>query len=139
MGDVSRSGRYDELLDDMSERGGYPKGLTGTPWARWWDRGLWATPSCCCFHGVPCRHRQVGSDEQDLGRKTRGGRCPRGGIEGVSPLNGEGAWAPGSVPPNRFQRFCTKPLQFRPFSIRLGPIKKTRRDGSVPKVSAESE
>ena len=57
----------------------------------------------CCFRGVACRHRQVGSDEQDLGRKTWGGRCPRGWGEGVSPLNGEGAWAPGSVPGPRPQ------------------------------------
>ncbi len=28
--------------------------------------------------GVPCRHPPLGSDEQGLGRKTRGGISPRG-------------------------------------------------------------
>ncbi len=26
----------------------------------------------CCFRGIPCHPRPVGSDEQDLGRKKRG-------------------------------------------------------------------
>ena len=39
--------------------------------------------------GVPCRPLPLGSDEQDLGRKTRGGISPRGLGEGVSPLIGD--------------------------------------------------
>ena len=41
---------------------------------------------CCCFRGVACRHLPVGKDEQDLRRKTRGGKFPRGLTEGVSPI-----------------------------------------------------
>ena len=84
----------------MSERGGYPKGLTELPWARWWHRGLWATPSCscccCCFRVVPLRPRPVGSDQRGLGRKTWGGRSPRGNGQGVPPSNGDaGPRSPG--------------------------------------------
>ena len=39
------------------------------------DGDPWATPSCC-FRGVACRLLLGGSDEQDLGRKTRGGISP---------------------------------------------------------------
>ena len=35
--------------------------------------------------------------------------------------------------------FCTKRLQFRPFLTKLCASLAARRDGSVPKVSAESE
>ena len=57
--------------------------------------GTWATPSCPCpcppcrFRGAACLPLLVGKDEQDLGRKTLGGRCPRGLIEGVFPSNSE--------------------------------------------------
>ncbi len=37
----------------------------------------------CYFRCVPCRPLPVVKDEQDLGGKTRGGRCPRGLVEGV--------------------------------------------------------
>ena len=57
-----------------------------TPWPRWMARDPWATPSCCCFRGVACRHLPVGMDEQDIRRKTQGGRFPRGLSEGVSPI-----------------------------------------------------
>ncbi len=40
--------------------------------------------------GVPCRPLPLRSDEQDLGRKTRGGISPCGLSEGVSPLIGDG-------------------------------------------------
>ena len=54
-------------------------------------RGLWATPSCrvvsCRFRGVPCLPLLGGKDEQDMGRKTRGGRCPYGCAGGVFQTN----------------------------------------------------
>ena len=75
----------------IRERGVTPNGLMETPWPRWMARDPWATPSCCCccccFRGVPCHHLPLGFDEQDLGRKMRGGRCPRGWGFCVSPSN----------------------------------------------------
>ena len=38
---------------------------------------------------MACRPLPVGKDEQDLGQKTRGGRSPRGWVEGFSPSNDE--------------------------------------------------
>ena len=76
----------------IRERGVTPNGLMETPWPRWMARDPWDTPSCscccccCCFRGVACRHLPAGKDEQDLRRKTRGGRFPRGLSEGVSPM-----------------------------------------------------
>ena len=51
-------------------------------------RGLWETPSCrrrlvASSPRVALLHLLVGKDEQNLGKKSRGGRCPRGLIEGV--------------------------------------------------------
>ena len=49
--------------------------------------------------GVPQRpgaSSPGGKDEQDLGRKSRGGRCPRGLIKGVFQTN-TGTWSPGFV------------------------------------------
>ena len=45
----------------------------------------------------------VGKDEQDLGRKTRGGRCPRGNVEGVF-LTNTGSCSPGAVASRLFVR-----------------------------------
>ena len=64
-------------------------------------RGLWATPSCRCVvvslsPRVPFLPLLVRKDEQDLGRKTRGGRCPRGIIEGVF-LTSSRSCSPGPV------------------------------------------
>ncbi len=75
-----------------------------------------------CFRGVSCRHRQVGSDEQDLGRKTRRGRCPRGGIEGVSPSN-EGRVP---VPPSPCEDACGAVFARNRFSFVPLSTKRTR-------------
>ena len=45
---------------------------------------------------VPRPHLLGGKDEQDLGKKSRGGRCPRGLIEGVFQTN-TGTWSPRFV------------------------------------------
>ena len=84
----------------VRERGVTPNGLMETPWPRWMARDPWATLSCscCCFRGVPARHLRVGIDEQSLRRKTRGGRCPRGGSEGVSPSKGDSSYKGPHVP-----------------------------------------
>ena len=74
-----------------SERGGYPNGLTEPPWARWWPRGLWATPSCCFLRAVPRCPRPVGFAQRGLGRKTCGGRSQRGNGKGATPSNGGAA------------------------------------------------
>ena len=41
------------------------------------------------FPRRPPPPRPVGSDERGLGRKTRGGRSPRGNGQGVAPSNGD--------------------------------------------------
>ena len=69
-------------------------------------RGLWETPSCrrrlASLPRVALLHLLVGKDEQDLGRKSRGGRCPRGNVEGVFATNtGYCTCSPGAVRPTR--------------------------------------
>ena len=64
-----------------------------------------AIVSLCCFRVVPLRHRKVGSDQRGLGRKTRGGRSPRGNVEGVSPSNGDAAY---KRPPGTTQKSLLK-------------------------------
>ena len=47
---------------------------------------------------VPLLPLLVGKDEQDLGKKSRGGRCPRGNVEGVFLSNtGSCTCSPGFV------------------------------------------
>ena len=123
-----------------SERGGYPKGLTGTPWARWWDRGLWATPSCCCCCVVSAACRAV-IVRWDLMNGTwdekRGGVDARAaGVLAFPHQTAEGCLFTRVC---RTRCFCTKSLQFLPISIRFVVIGCARRDASVAKVSAESE
>ena len=95
--------------------------------------------------GVPCRPLPLGSDEQDLGRKTRGGISPRGNGVGVSTLIGDGC-ACSRVPRRRgkrayvrclvgftknvFTRHKTNWLHFRPFSTKLRPEYAKFRDAT---------
>ena len=56
-----------------------------------------------CFRVVPLRPRPVGSDQRGRGRKTWGGRSPRGNGMGVPPSNGVAV--PGPPFQNTERRF----------------------------------
>ena len=123
-----------------SERGGYPKGLTETPWARWWDRGLWATPSCCCCVVVSAACRAV-IVRWDLMNGTwdekRGGVDARAAGVFVFPHQTTDGCLITRV--CRTRCFCTKRLQLRPFLTKLCGGFSEHGDGSVCKASAQSE
>ncbi len=79
---------YQFNLRYQSEGDNYPNALTKSPWASWWHRASGqrhrvVVLSLLSPPRVAFLPLLVRKDEQDLGRKTRGGRCPRVNVEGV--------------------------------------------------------
>ena len=81
---------------------GIPERINRTSLGAMMARDPCATSSCC-FRGVPLRHRKVGSDQRGLGRKTWGGRSPRGNGQDVPPSNGDAAY---TRPPGTNEKSC---------------------------------
>ena len=75
----------------MVRERGIPERINRTALGAMMARGPLGNAIVSLFPGVALRPRPVGSDQRGLGRKTRGGRSPRGNGMGVSPSNGDDA------------------------------------------------